>query len=166
MGFAKFEGDRASDERPNKALSNRRSCFGFAFILERDAGVIAPVAELLSLGGMSPRSRKITIGVVCGLCLYLATWIATIAFSRIDYARILLGKDPIFARRKWILTDGGSVGYQGIGYFLIRVNTMRERPNLSDPRAYDTGAKLHYQLRWLFPSFDQRLDREHVEVSQ
>ena len=118
---------------------------------------------------MKPPSRGFIITILCFTVLYLIPMTATWICGRIDYARILRGERPIFARATWAIADGGTTGYQGLGYFLVRVHTMME--NVSDDPAvrgkYRSGATLHYELRWLYPSIvDLRFDQKHVEVTR
>ena len=116
------------------------------------------------LGRMSRRSRRLVLGVVSIVLLYIAFWTASAVCGRMDYQRVLHGERPRFAFQRWVLTDGGSTGYQGLGYFLIRVHTMRD--GFPAVQSYDSGARLRYQLRWLFPdAVIHRTDLEHVEVS-
>ena len=118
---------------------------------------------------MKRPSRGFIISVVCVTVLYLSPMMATWVCGRIDYARVLRGQGPLFARGTWAIADGGTTGYQGFGYFLVRVHTMME--NLSSDPAdrgkYKSGATLRFELRWLYPSIvDLRSDREHVEVTK
>jgi hypothetical protein len=95
----------------------------------------------------------------------IVSWVC----GRIDYQRVLQGQKPRFARVTWVITDGGTFGCQGFGYFLVRVHTMME--NLSEDPAdrgkHKTGVRLSYQLRCLYPSIvDLRSDQKQVEVTQ
>jgi hypothetical protein len=118
---------------------------------------------------MKRPSRGFIITVLCVTVLYLSPMMATWVCGRIDYARVLRGHGPLFARGTWVIADGGTTGYQGFGYFLVRVHTMME--NLSSDPAdggkYKSGANLRFELRWLYPSIvDLRSDRAHVETTK
>jgi hypothetical protein len=42
-----------------------------------------------------------------------------------DYARLVAGKRPVFARFQSYLADGGSVQYDGLGYTVTDLHEMR-----------------------------------------
>ena len=103
--------------------------------------------------------RNIAILVGCCLAAYVASYLWSLRAGQTDYQRVLSGSEPRFAWKAAAMTDGGSVDYQGVGYRVVRVHSFRD----DDPRAYKTGAILHYQLRWLFPVFDSRPNARQVE---
>jgi hypothetical protein len=103
------------------------------------------------------RRKFVFVGAVL-VVLYVGSYMASLFCGEADYQRALHGEKPSFAWRKWVLTDGGTTGYQGVGYTILRIHSFHEMTN------YHSGASLRYQLRWLFP-FDRRSDREQTEVS-
>jgi len=47
------------------------------------------------------------------------------AMGQFDYARLVAGKRPMFARFQLHLADGGSVQYLGLGYTVTDMHEMR-----------------------------------------
>ena len=75
----------------------------------------------------------------------------------------------MFAHGTWVIADGGTSGFQGFGYSLVRVHTMMENlsSNPEDRGKYKSGAELRNEPLWPYLNgVDFRSDQEHVEVSQ
>lgn len=49
-----------------------------------------------------------------------------------DYQRTLRGNKPSYAWRKWVVTDGGTTGYQGLGYTVLRIHSFHGDPQVDD----------------------------------
>jgi hypothetical protein len=47
------------------------------------------------------------------------------AMGQYDYARLVAGKRPMFARFQSYLADGGSVQYDGLGYTVTALHQLR-----------------------------------------
>jgi len=47
------------------------------------------------------------------------------AMGQYDYARLVAGKRPVFARYRLYLYDGGSVQYWGLGYTVTDLHQLR-----------------------------------------
>jgi hypothetical protein len=59
--------------------------------------------------------------------LFIAFLVVVIgwAMGQYDYARLVSGKPPIFARLQLNLADGGSIQYLGLGYTVTEMHEMR-----------------------------------------
>jgi len=95
----------------------------------------------------SGRRRKVVIFLV-GLAVIWVVLVGLRFFmSRHDYDQVLHGNKPTFAMESWLADDGGSVGYQGVGYELTALQRFRGEDGL--PIGYDKGPILEYKLNWL-----------------
>ena len=80
------------------------------------------------------------------LILVAMAWV----MGQCDYARLVAGKRPMFARFPLHLSDGGSVQYLGLGYTVTAMHELRwglemqfeERTNNSAP--FRVGQTLNY----------------------
>ncbi len=62
-----------------------------------------------------------------------------------DYARLVAGKRPMFARFKSYLADGGSVEYDGLGYTVTDMHQFSGEVSLTKPTTtYRVGPTLDY----------------------
>ncbi|MES2572637.1 MAG: hypothetical protein V4710_21620 [Verrucomicrobiota bacterium] len=122
------------------------------------------------LGGMNKRMRRMIHFGIGVILIYAAMPFLSRLCGEIDYERVLRGSASLFAYQRYQLLDGGSKGYQGFGYILNRIHSIRMDSPLegSEPhRLFDSGAVLRYQFRWLFPALiDTRYDRKHVSISR
>ena len=66
----------------------------------------------------TPKLRLVIFGL---LCVVVIGWI----MGQYDYARLVAGKQPLFARFQLHLADGGSVQYLGLGYTVTDKHEMR-----------------------------------------
>ena len=58
------------------------------------------------------------------------------AMGQYDYARLVAGKRPMFARFQSYLADGGSVQYDGLGYTVTALHELR------------WGIEMQPEVRW------------------
>ena len=67
---------------------------------------------------LTKKRRRLAI---CLLIVVVVGW----AMGQYDYARLVAGKRPMFARFQLHLADGGSVQFLGLGYTITELHEMR-----------------------------------------
>ena len=89
---------------------------------------------------MALKKRKIIL--IAGIFAIIIVW----AMGQYDYAALVAGKRPVFARCKMYPADGGSVEYWGFGYTVTQMHRLSGGldPNNPTMRAYQVGPTLTY----------------------
>ena len=82
------------------------------------------MAQLFSLDDTT-RHQMTTKKCRCLLMGFLLVVVIGWAMGQCDYARLVAGKRPMFARFQLHLADGGSIQYLGLGYTVTDEHEMR-----------------------------------------
>jgi hypothetical protein len=86
---------------------------------------------------MKTRMRKRTLFIVLILLLAIG-W----AMGQFDYARLVAGKKPFFARLQLYCDDGGSIEYWGLGYTVTDLHRFEWGGNGIRPDARFVGSNM------------------------
>jgi hypothetical protein len=112
---------------------------------------------------MTKTKRRVLL--IAFLLLVVVGW----AMGQYDYARLVAGKHPMFARFQSHLADGGSVQYLGLGYTVTAKHEMRwgiemqpEMRGTSQAAPFRVGPTLDY---WT-PFISREQTRFIVETNQ
>jgi len=105
--------------------------------------------------------------VVGFLFLVIIGW----AMGQYDYARVVAGKHPIFARLQLHLADGGSVQYLGLGYTVTAQHELRwgieMQPELRETTSYQvTPFRVGPRLDYWTPFVSREQTRFIVETNK